>query len=145
MHSMHPKWKGEEDRVRRSRLLKERLQLVGGPRNYRATAPYDYRPLHQLRVAQQEIDHRLFRDVVARLEPEFIEALVLPDHLGNGDVKHRENPLEGVPRRGSFQVFDSVELDTAPFQDFKGGARMASAGIMIERHFTHGWRPSISV
>ena len=145
MHSMHPKWEGEEDRVRRSRLLEQRFQLVGRPRNYRASAPYDDWPLHQLRMAQQEIDYRLFRDVIARVEPEFVEALVLPDHLGNGDVKHRENLLEGVPRRGSFQILDSVELDTAPFQDFKGGARMASAGIMIERHFTHGRGPSISV
>jgi hypothetical protein len=85
-------------------------------------------------MLQQEIDDRFAGDVIPTIKLQFVEALVFAHQVADGRVQHRDDLLERRARRRSFQIFDEVELDLAPLQNFQGATRMASAGVVIKRY-----------
>ena len=93
--------------------LEKLLELLGRSRDYGASAANYYRPLHQVRMLQQEADHRLLGGVVRGLQLQFVETLVLADQICNWAVEHPDYLFERLATRRRFEIFDSVELDTA--------------------------------
>src|SRR5713226_10450666 len=82
-------------RTSRSTLRPEKLlELLGRSRDHRASAANYYRPLHQVRMLQQEADHRLLGGVVRGLQLQFVETLVLADQIGDRTVEHPDYLFE---------------------------------------------------
>ena len=55
----------------------------------------------------------MFRYIIAGLEAELGEALVVAHQLGNRPLELSRDRFKRGARRRLFQIFDSVELDTA--------------------------------
>jgi hypothetical protein len=79
--------------------------------NHRSLVPYNDRPLHEHRVLQQQVDHRLTGDIVRGLQTKLSKALVLTDQVGGGVRKQIEELLKVGTAWRVFEVFDNVELD----------------------------------
>jgi len=80
---------------------------------------------------EQQRDHCIARRISVGLQSEFSEALVLAHQLGNRPLEARGDLFERRTRRRMFQIFYSVELDTAALEQFKRAARVPSAGVVI--------------
>jgi len=74
------------------------------------------RPLHQLGMTQQQFDDRLLGRVSSALKLQLRKALVLTHQLTNRPLEDRNNLLERGASRWRFEILNSVELDTAPFE-----------------------------
>jgi hypothetical protein len=121
----------------------EQLQhSVRRPGNDRPVAHHENRTLHQLRVFEQKVDHRVGRLVVARCELQFLEILVLSKHFGRliGNLLRDPRQRRSVERL--IEVFDDVELDVSLAQNFQRAARLASARVVVQQRGRHGVPPS---
>ena len=78
------------------------------------------------------------RRVVARVEAELLEVLVLADQLRGLVGQEGEEAGEIVPAGRVVQVLDDVELDAALAQDLQRATRLASAGVVVDHHSVHG-------
>jgi hypothetical protein len=115
------------------------FHLLRGPGDDRAVAPDDDRPLHQARVREQYLHHRLPRGVVAGVEAQLLEVLVLPDQLGGLDGEQVEEVLQILLAQRVVQELDDVELDAAFAQDVQRATRLASTGVVVDDHTVHGY------
>jgi len=88
-------------------------------------------------MLQQEIDYGFHGGVAVGLELHVIEPLVPAHQLRRRRIQYRDYPLQLAAGGRSFEIFDRVELDTAPLEQFKAGARKASAGVVIQGHAVH--------
>jgi hypothetical protein len=108
------------------------------PRDHGALPRDDDRPLHQLGMREEERDHLLARDVVARVEAELPEALVLPHEIGGRAGEEVEDARQGGPVGRGPEVLDDVARDAALAQDVQRAARLPSAGVVVDGHTRHG-------
>ena len=96
-----------------------------------------HRPLHQLRVLEQEVDHLLARRVVGRVQAELGEALVLPDQVAGRPGQEPQESFERGPIERLLQVLDDVELDAALAQDVDCAARLPSTRVVVDEDPFH--------
>jgi hypothetical protein len=101
--------------------------------------------LHELRMLEQQLHHLVARRVVARLQPERLEVLVLANQLRGCVRQDVEEVFQVFPRQRVLQVFDDVELDVALAQEVQRAARLASAGVVVDEQFRHGRSPREAV
>jgi hypothetical protein len=104
-------------------LRLDQLQhTVRRPRDHRALARHDDRALHQLGMLEEKRNHLLASDVVARVEAELPEALVLPDEIGGWAGEKVEDARQGGLVRRGLEVLDDVARDAALAQDVQRAA-----------------------
>ena len=89
-------------------------------------------------MLQQELDHLLAGDVILRPEAELREALVLADEIARRPGEQREEAGQGSAVGWGLQVLDDVARDAALAQDVQRAARLASPGVVVDRHLLHG-------
>jgi hypothetical protein len=73
------------------------------------------------------------------VQSQFFEALVFPDEVSRRIFDQRENPLERRPVRRRLEILDCVELDAALAQPMQRGARVSSAGVVINHGSVHAF------
>jgi len=113
---------------------------IGRPRDDRAIALHCDRPLHQLRVGDQERGDRVGARIIPVVfgdESEVVERLVLADQCPGGRIELREDRVELLAPKRCFEIFDDVELDAALAQNLECAARLASARVVIDQQFFH--------
>lgn len=108
-----------------------------GPRDDRPRPPDHDRPLHELGVLQEKLDHLLPGRVVLGLQPELVEALVLADEVTGRAGEQREEAVERRTIQRLLQVLDDVARDAALAQDVQRAARLPSAGVVVDGHAIH--------
>src|SRR5581483_8887426 len=91
--------------------LKEALEQGRRAGDYRALAANHDRPLHQLRIRQQEVDDRRARDIVGGVQLELGEAFVLAHQLAQRFAEPIADLFErrAVGRR--LEILDRRERD----------------------------------
>ena len=118
-------------------LLAQLFDLLGWAGDHGATAANHHGALHQFRVREDQLDHRFARLIVARIQTELVEVLVLPNQ-GRGLIREQvKKSLQIGALQGILHVFDDVELDAALAQDIDCTARLPSAGIVIDLNPFH--------
>ena len=91
--------------------VEQRQYFLRWTRNHRSVVPYYDRPLHEHRVLQQQVDHRLTGDIVRRLQTKLSKALILADQVGGCIREQIEELLKVGTAWRVLEVFDNVELD----------------------------------
>ena len=126
--------------VRPDCSVEEREHFVGGSGDHRFVALEHHRPLHQLGVLEQHVDDGLTRGVVAGVQAQLGEPLVLADELRRLVGDGIEDALEVGSAQRVLQVFDDVELDVAVVEDLQDAACLTSAGVVVHEKFRHAAR-----
>ena len=70
-------------------------------------------------MLEQDVHHGIGRGVVACVEAQLLEVLVLANQLRRIDGEQGQEARQLLPARGRLEVLDDVELDVARAQDFQ--------------------------
>jgi hypothetical protein len=99
------------------------------------------RTLHQLGVLEEEFDDVLSGSVVARVEAQLFEVLVLANELRRRLLEQIQEALQVLSSQRVVDVFDDVELDAALAQNLDCAAGLASARVVKDLNSLHAKPP----
>ena len=122
----------------RPRSVEQFEDEFGWPGDDGPVAEDRHRPLHQLRVGEQHVDH----GTAVQAGGVRAQVGVGPDQVAGVAGQSGEEPLEGGPVEGLLQVVDDVELDAALLEDAEGATGLASTGVVVQQQaIRHGDDP----
>ena len=104
-------------------------------RQISARSPTEHhRPLHELGVLEQHRDDLLLRLVVAGVEPELLEPLVLAHQRRRRVGDRVEDALEVGASRERLQVLDHLDVGARSSEDLERATRLAAHGVVVHDH-----------